>query len=60
MGELANVEADLKKHKQEQLLQHYKCLSSEEQSYLLSEIKKIDFQHLRGKNLCNKWFVCRM
>ena len=53
MGELADVKAILKEHKQEHLLQHYDNLNAEEQSYLLSSIKKIDFKHLRGKLLLN-------
>jgi len=51
MGELVDIEAILKQHKQEHLLQHYNKLSADEQGYLLSEIKKIDFKHLGGNKL---------
>ena len=49
MGDLANVRELLKQHKQEHVLQHYNSLNGEEQAYLLSEIKKVDFKHLRGE-----------
>ena len=55
MEKFNKVQTLVNKYEQQQLLNFYHDLSTEEKSQLLNEIEGLDFPHLRGiifKNVC--------